>query len=204
MKVNRNITYSLDNYHFKNFIILDDNEKKMIWNWRNDNKISKWMINQDFIPLKNHLHFISNLPGRSDKLYWLVYKKNKPVGVVNTISINWETMSGFFGIYLNPEFVDSGEGLSFSYYCRSFYYNILNFKLITGEILVGNTKAFLFSRFFRVKPVGIIEKQGQKYIKMLGRKEDFNQLENKNLIRQFVKFANSERVNWTEIVEKFE
>ena len=68
--------YKIDSYTFKNYISLDENDKKLVLKNRNKNR--KWMLNQEIISLKSHLSWIESLKVDNSKLYFLVYKDEKP------------------------------------------------------------------------------------------------------------------------------
>lgn len=204
MNFGRDIEYQIENYKFKNFIHLNNKEISLIWSWRNDSRIANWMSNQAVIPLEKHTKFVKDLKNQTNKLYWLVFKDDTPVGVLDIVNIDLEKMVGFLGYYLSPNLIDSGDGLEFNYYCRFFLFNTLNFNKLTGEIMVENTKPFLISSFFNVKVEGITSKNGMKYLKMIGNKNDFNKVSPQNLIRQFIKFIKQNPVNWNAILANLE
>ena len=56
----------------KNFVELDDCQKREIWEWRNNSKISRFMKNK-VISWEEHLGFIKGLKNNSTKLYFLVF-----------------------------------------------------------------------------------------------------------------------------------
>lgn len=200
MNIGRDFEYKVENYKFKNFIHFNHEEVNLIWSWRNDPKIADWMTNAAIIPLESHIKFIDDLRSITDKLYWLVYKDSVPIGVLDVVNIEYDEMTGFLGYYLSPNFIDSGEGLGFNYYCRSFLFNMLNFKKLTGEIMVGNSRSFLISSFFNVKIDGVTERGGVKYLKMIANKDDFNLVSPQKIIRQFVRFVKQNPVNWDSIL----
>lgn len=54
-----------DNFKLINFYNLNEEEMKLVFNWRNNELIRKWMYNQEIIELDKHLEFIKNL--KNDK-----------------------------------------------------------------------------------------------------------------------------------------
>ncbi len=89
-------------YSFKNFTSLNEMEIRQVWEWRNHAEIRKWMYNQDIIPIENHMQFIENLKNDSSKQYWLVERKNIPIGTMSIVDIKEKT--GEWGYYIAPEF----------------------------------------------------------------------------------------------------
>ncbi len=193
--------YNVDNYYFKNFVTLSIEEKNMILSWRNDKRISKWMCNREPLSLENHINFIEGLKHRTDVYYWLVVKDEIPLGVFDIIDVDTDKNDCEPGYYLNPEFLDSGIGLQFNYYCRSFVYNILDIPSVKGHILVGNTSAYTMSRFFGVKEVSKVVREGYEYLGMKGNKKDFFKNSPKLLSKEFVRFVKANPVDWVSIVK---
>ncbi len=204
IEIDRYKIYSLDNYSFKNFVNLSLDEKAMILSWRNDPRISKWMCNRKELSMDNHLAFIDSLDGRTDAYYWLVYKDEIPVGVFDIVDIDLIENDCEPGYYLNPEYLDSGIGLQFNYYCRSFVYHILDITSVKGHILVGNTSAYTMSQFFGVYAISKIVKDGAEYLEMRGNRDDFVEVTLKSLSRDFIRFVKNHTVDWNTIIAKFD
>ena len=43
MRIDKNKIYRVDRYSFKNFVLLDRKEREMVWCWRNDERVRRWM-----------------------------------------------------------------------------------------------------------------------------------------------------------------
>ncbi|MFA7116514.1 MAG: GNAT family N-acetyltransferase [Bacteroidales bacterium] len=189
IKIERNNIYKIDDYSFKNFIALSDEEKIMVCDWRNDERVRKWMSNNSIIKFEDHLKFLENLKYQDSIYYWIVYKGEKPFGVVNLRNINFKTGFAESGYYINPNFLNSGIGLSFNFHYRYFYYNVLGLEIIIGYVLKANINACLIFSFFGGKNEVNKEINGIKYIIMYASKKDFNNLSHKTLLRDFVKYS---------------
>lgn len=200
IRIDKKKIYQVGDYAFKNFIILDENEIKMVWTWRNDERIRKWMSNNDEIPFNNHLIFIDSLQNRDDKFYWLVYKNDNPIAVLDIIDVDYEVEVTEPGYYLNPNLLNSGEGLFFNFYFRNFLFNLLGFKYVKGNIKIGNDRAYTLSTFFGVNAVGIDTLEDGEHLIMRGSKEDFNKVTEKGLLKSFVRFSKNLDINWDDIV----
>ena len=145
MKIDKSKLYIIDNYVFKNFVNLTEQEKIMVWEWRNSEGIRKWMTNTETIPLENHLKFVDSLSHRDDLYYWMVYKDNNPLGVVDISSINRDNDSSETGYYLNPDYLDLGAGFEFFYYFKLFIHDSLSISKTRGLMLKGNTNSFILN-----------------------------------------------------------
>lgn len=188
--------YQHGRYAYKNFVILSDEEKKLVWAWRNDARIRAWMTNGEELPLENHLKFIESLKNRMDKVYWLVLKDGQPMGVFDIIDIDEEKAETEPGYYLRPDLLDSGEGMFFNFNFRSFLYNVLGFERVKGNIKMGNDRALTMSSFFGVKPIGVEMLPDGEHLIMRGKKEDFPQLTEIQLLKEFVRYARNNKINW--------
>ena len=76
-------------YTFVNFNQLNEDDVMLIHKWRNNDKIRKWMHNQNKITFENHLKFMFSLKNNKSKLFFLVIRNGISVGVfsLNTVSI---------------------------------------------------------------------------------------------------------------------
>lgn len=197
--IDKTKTYYVGDYCYKNFVALPNDEIQLVWTWRNDARIREWMTNHEEIPYENHLNFIESLKGRIDKFYWLVYKGNTPIAVLDIIDIDYEKGETEPGYYLNPELLNSGEGLFFNYNFRSFLFNTLGFQSVKGNIKVGNDRAYTMSTFYGVYAVGIEHFSDGEHLSMRGVREDFQRLSDKRLLKDFVKFARTHQINWEKL-----
>lgn len=84
----------------KNFIDLNDWQKREIWQWRNSQQVSCYMKNK-VISWEEHLEFIEGLKNDSTKLYFLVFLDQQPIGVIDFIDLK-RGDSCEFGLYQNP------------------------------------------------------------------------------------------------------
>lgn len=134
-----------------NFIDLSLEEKKMILEWRNCPNIKKYMYTQDNISLENHLKFIENLKNSKNKLYFLVKKDDKFIGVIDFNNIK-KNESLEIGIYANPNLKGYGKILLET--IINFSFNILKVKKIFAEVFFENEKAYNLYKHYNFIVVG--------------------------------------------------
>ena len=91
----------------KDFTTLSKSESKMVWEWRNHNKVCEFMKTKN-IPFEMHCAFLESLKLDSTKLYFLVFKDSMPIGVVDFVNIK-KNESCEFGIYQNPNLHGFGK-----------------------------------------------------------------------------------------------
>lgn len=200
MIIDREKLYTIDNYIFKNFVCLSELELRMVFEWRNSEVIRKWMTNTEPIPLKNHLKFVDSLSRRDDLYYWMVYKNNIPLGVVDIFSINREENSSETGYYLNPDFLNSGAGFEFFYYFKLFIHDILFITKNRGLMLKRNMNSYMLITYFGGKIVGTENIEGDTYLLMEMYKEDFDAIKDgANDIMKFVKYIRKNKADFNKI-----
>ncbi len=84
---------------FKNFIFLNDIEKKDILELRNKEYVRENMINSEPISLENHILFIESLKENKNKTYFAIFFDNQLIGSLNIIK-NEELI---WGLYFKEE-----------------------------------------------------------------------------------------------------
>ena len=82
IEIDKHKVYNSRGYQFKNFIIMSDDEKRMVLKWRNDDRVRRRMLSANQATEEEHFNFIKTLEGRDDRWYWIVYRENLPVGVL--------------------------------------------------------------------------------------------------------------------------
>lgn len=188
--------YYVRDFLFKNFTQLTDEEKKLVWEWRNHPDIRKWMVTQDIIPFENHLAFISSLSHRTDKYYWLAIHKGTPVGVLSIADCNDVLTEGTPGYYINPACTVIGIGLELQYAFKYFFLYILGFERLIGLIQVGNANSYQNARFLGSKITRTKTIVGQDYLITLAERGCLDGVNPDNLFRGFVEYNKENPVNW--------
>lgn len=174
LKVEKNRLYSIGEFDFKNFTELDDNEIRMVLEWRNNLLIRKQMYSKDEISYDSHVSYIERLKLREDRYYWLVYKSNIPFGVIDLVDINETREVAEFGYYMRPDCFNSGEGLNFVYNSIKFFFH-LGIKELFSSVNVNNRQAIVVDKYLgcQIKEEEIYELEGDKYYPITLSKEVF-------------------------------
>lgn len=165
MNIDKKKIYHVGEYTFVNFINLDDETIEKIRVWRNHPDICKVMYNTEEISKENHFNFIKSLSNNDSKFYWLVYKYETPIGVMNVVDVDYEKSNGQLGYYLLPQFLSSGIGLEFISTLIYFIFSELEFKSLFGRTEVGNKDALRFNYHlgFKMFPK-VVEIDGIRFI----------------------------------------
>jgi UDP-4-amino-4,6-dideoxy-N-acetyl-beta-L-altrosamine N-acetyltransferase len=105
---NKSIFYK--NYEIINFINTNELEKSLILEWRNNENVRKWMVNNNIISLEEHLNYINSLKNKDDKLCFLIKEYDEYLGIIEFDEINLNTKSAYFGINANIDIKVRGIG----------------------------------------------------------------------------------------------
>lgn len=154
IQIDRNKIYESHGYRFKNFVCLTEDEKKMILEWRNHEKVRSVMVNKDVISLEDHLKFINNLENRDDCYYWLVIDPTGVnVGVLDVVHIDWDKDVGEIGFYLNQD--ELGKGFQFMIECVYFVFSQLQLGNNLVTVNINNKDIHIFNKYIGVQYEGI-------------------------------------------------
>lgn len=121
---------------YKDFITLNLDELKLIWQWRNDESISQFMLNKS-IKFEEHLNFIEQLKTSKDKKYFLLFKEKQAFGVIYFNNITNQTCE--FGLYAKPRLKGVGQVLMNE--IINYAFEILKIKSLKAFVFKDNEKA---------------------------------------------------------------
>ena len=201
MIIDKKKDYIIGSYLYRNFVNLSLKEKEMVLSWRNHDKIRRWMNHSEIIPLENHLRYIDSLKERKDVYYWLVYKDNDPIGVVDILDADYEKDQSETGYYLNPELLDAGLGFEFYYYFKLFFHDYLQIGNTVGELMVGNVNSYVLITYFGGHAIRVNKRGEETYLTMVTTKADFDTIkEGSNDLLRFARFVKKNKINWEEII----
>ena len=146
IKIDKKKIYESHGYEFKNFTTLSLEEKLLVLEWRNHDKVRSVMVNHDIISEKDHLKFIDSLQERDDCAYWLVTDSyGAKVGVLDLIHIDSKNNSGEIGYYINPD--EAGNGFQFMIECLFFIYSQVKLGNNMVTINVNNRDILMFNKY---------------------------------------------------------
>lgn len=147
-------------------------EKKMVLEWRNDESIKKWMLNQDDITLHNHLRYIESLKSSKSKKYMLVKKGAEYIGVIDFTNIKLKERSAHFGLYANPLKKIDGAGSILQKASIKYAFDILKLAKLKLEVFSENEKAIGLYKKFNFKKVSQETVENREIIHMELKNED--------------------------------
>lgn len=196
MQIDKNTIYRVNDYTFTNFINLNEDQIKQVWQWRNDPTIRKFMYNKEVIPLESHLRFIESLKERNDIAYWLVRKAGEDIGVTNLTDINIEESSAELGYYMLPSKLNSGLGLEFAYNNLLFVFDTdIQCHSLHGAIHRSNINALVLDSYLGCEIMMEQLKDPQhEFISFTANRESFlAESDGKNNMRNFITYVKAHR-----------
>ncbi|MGG7073923.1 UDP-4-amino-4,6-dideoxy-N-acetyl-beta-L-altrosamine N-acetyltransferase [Campylobacter sp. 9BO] len=98
----------MQNIELINFTKLSHEQKLMILEWRNDERVAKFMQNKS-MSLAEHLNFIESLKNAKNKRYFLLKDSEKFIGMIDFVDICSDICE--FGVYANPSIKAQGKTL---------------------------------------------------------------------------------------------
>lgn len=133
-------------YKFVDFIDIKEEDKRIVWKWRNHENIRQWMYNKEIIEWEDHFKFLEGLRKDPTKRYWLVKKENNYIGVSSIVDIN--NKSGEWGYYIAPELHEKNLGVEFYYFSLNFLFEVVGMESLYGYASVKNKSANSFNDLF--------------------------------------------------------
>lgn len=143
------------NLVFKNYVNLSASELVEILAIRNDEKIRKWMFNNEMIQLSHHFEFIDFLKKSNEKYYWAVFKKEKIVGATY-LTISKEVIKTCeWGFFIAPQWIGTGLGLEIEFEFLNVMFFDLEFDNVCGWIKKDNRDSIPIQKLFGFKEIKI-------------------------------------------------
>lgn len=190
INLDKHMLYSHGSYTYKNFANLSKEEVLMIFEWRNDSSIRQFMYNRDIISLPEHMTYVNSLNDRSDRFYWMVFRANEPIGVVDITDVDEGNAKAELGYYMSPQKKNSGIGLDFV--CSLLYFLFeRGFNSLYGNVDANNKSALVLDKYLGCE--FSYDKQyddnGASYIPWVLKRENFMQnAKEKNNLRSYYMF----------------
>ncbi|MBP9853712.1 MAG: UDP-4-amino-4,6-dideoxy-N-acetyl-beta-L-altrosamine N-acetyltransferase [Candidatus Omnitrophica bacterium] len=145
---------------FKNILDVDPALQKQVRNWRNQDDVRRYMINQSLISEEQHQSWLDSLNQKKDK-YWIVYLENNPVGMVYLTDVDEEKRSSSWGFYI-ADYSNRGRGLGKAILQKllTLFFDEMNFSILKTQVLATNEKALRIYDKFSFRKINIGKKDG--------------------------------------------
>lgn len=136
----------LENYDVR-LLRLTEDKIEMVRSWRNDPKISRYMLFQDYITPQMQRKWFEKI--NNDKnFYYLIEYKGREVGLINVKDIDYGQKTGEGGIFIYDE---SLQNTDLAYRCHILLFDYIFTEVglngILSEIQPTNQRAVRFATF---------------------------------------------------------
>lgn len=103
--------FSVDGLVAIPFHMLHDADLRQILEWRNDDRVRRWMATSDVIPWTVHRDFCRRLREADDRVYLRVDEEGRsPIGVIYLTDIDTVSGAAELGLYRAPNAGSTGVG----------------------------------------------------------------------------------------------
>lgn len=162
--------FETSNFVFINYVNLNLQQSKAIWEGRNHPDIRKWMTNSDPFSFEEHCSFIENLRNRTDRIFWAVTHGGQVIGSYCLNPYDFVKKTGEMGKYLIPMYLGLGFGKLIT---KEFLDYVLKNDIVREiniKTLIENKKNQHINELCGFKICG----QDERYVFMTLKKEEFN------------------------------
>ena len=137
------------NVEFEDILEVDDKQKELVRNWRNSDKIKRYMYSDHHISKTEHQKWIKKLKTGDKAKAWVIKYDKKPVGLVYLSNINYKDKSTEWGIYIADDSVRGrGVGAFSLHKLMKYVFDEMNFNKMHTKVLENNPIAMeLYERF---------------------------------------------------------
>lgn len=130
--------FEIDEAFLFNFLHLDSEQQEMIRNWRNSEKIRKWMYTDHVISKEEHRRFFENLNNNKRAFFWLIRLWDQYLGVLTLIRTDFRNKNTYYGIYANPDNKMLGKGEKLDTLAIKLAFKHANFHSLHLEVIEDN------------------------------------------------------------------
>ena len=126
--------------NFVNILDVDIETQMEVRNWRNDESIRKYMLNDNIITEEEHKNWLESLAKTKQNMLFLACLNEDIIGVASIINADYTNKTCSWGQYLSPKHLGLGLGFFIEYYFLNYIFDNFEFEKINSEILSNNKK----------------------------------------------------------------
>lgn len=142
-------SFNFGKYTFTNYTVLSKNELELILTERNRHEVRKWMNNSAKIGIEEHFQFVDSLKNTSNRFYWLVFRKDIPIGSLYITDI--KNQKGTWGYYLFEKYQGLGWGVDIEYYGLYIFFKELQLTELLCFVNKNNSNSLAIQSIFNFK-----------------------------------------------------
>ncbi len=138
---------------------------EMVRQWRNDQKISRFMFYKGEITKEMQQEWFAGI-NNEQNFFFIIHFKNNPVGLINISSIDWEEKTAYSGIFIFEEkYWGTDVPVMASLALLDVFFLIFNIQLVYAKVKGTNQAAHNYNSalgFVRTKKIEF--GQGDEYL----------------------------------------
>ncbi len=127
----------IENYRLR---VVEDDDVRLIFDWRNSLHIRKYMKNTDIIQFENHLQWFKNCKNNRNKILKLCLYKEKPIGLIQ-FNLDYFNRTGEWGFYIGEQTVPPGSGKIMCSLALDLVFHQLGMRKVCAQVLDYNVKS---------------------------------------------------------------
>jgi len=119
---------------------LQHEQIELIRQWRNDQKISRFMFYKGEITKDMQSEWFDSIDNEQN-FFFLIYLKNEPVGLINISSIDWENKTAYTGLFIyDDKFLATDVPVMASLAMLDVFFLLFDIQSVYAKVK-GNNKA---------------------------------------------------------------
>lgn len=119
---------------------------EMVRQWRNDPKISQYMLTHDYITPEMQEKWFQKVSQSETAFYFIIEYQGEPVGLIDIRDVDYEKKTGEPGMYIyNDEYLNSDVGLRAGFCFGQFLWGMLKLDSCYIFVLDNNKRAIDFN-----------------------------------------------------------
>jgi UDP-4-amino-4,6-dideoxy-N-acetyl-beta-L-altrosamine N-acetyltransferase len=140
------------------FISLQKEHLKLVWQWRNNPRITQNMHNTALVEWQEHCAWFEKLQDDDSRKFYVCLQNLRPIGVLNFSNMNTATPE--WGCYLGETNVWPGSGIILEVAALDFTASCSQFSHLLAQVLSFNNSANKMHKVFEYEKVST-EKGGE-------------------------------------------
>ncbi len=165
---------------------------ELIRQYRNTESIKERMIFKDHISRSQQLKWFEEIQSM-DHFYFLIYKNDTAIGLINGKNIDFKEGSSEGGIFVWNEDRNYETSITASIVLNDWNFFVNDFKINYAQVLMSNKKAIAYNEFMGYK-MAFKPHENEEVIWMSQTKEDYIEYREKIMKLSFDDFNIEERV----------
>ncbi len=126
-------------------------EKALILEWRNSDRIRMNMYNSNVTDEASHYRWLEGVQGDPSKLYMIAYDSlnNIPIGLVYIVNISTEFRHADWGFYVgHDEYLNAGHAIEMEYLTLKYVFGEMGLHRLSCTVLEFNEQVISFHKKF--------------------------------------------------------